>query len=864
MMFTHGSIEEIARAREIGINAAPSSQKREDYLLNVLVAAEAKEAAVASSMISGGCQQHAGQELSLHEREDESYNKAIIEKQKEFRKYADNPEYVLSQLFGDSQQEAVTQTTKNYSFQSHEGKTELSQREMEDETYRKTMIEKQNELRKHANNPEYILSQLFSDNSHGSENQSPPENLSFNTDGKESDASQWEKDEAAYNKTILEKQNELRKHADNPEYILSQLSQNSFHETNMPNDIPFHSSPNGEKASPVSLPTDVSAFVDEQAKDVSKKEVLTTNKKPLKFTGIYETPRPPHYSVEEVRPSLTPYAIENICYSLLGEPNRHYSSGTHLRYGKSGALAISISEKSPGMWTDHSRDEKGNIFYLVMRERGGDFKKALAWVAESLHVSPENSSQKVSYVDSSSHSENEEAIKMRLVNVHLKMCQPLKGTLGEKYLREHRNIQGELPSDLWFIPSARNYSTRIDYEIYPALAAFSRNKEGEIIGGQLIFLNRDTAQKADCEINKKSFGLLRGSYVQIQKGEGAVFLAEGVETALSIKEAGVKGDIYTVLGSENFKNASLFVEDKNRSVIICADQDGENSNSHKVVDKAVGLLKEEGLNVSVIRPSAENGKQDFNDILKMEGVEGVKEYFKDHIDPVDVMSKEQKDVFLKLKQAIMNNAEFSEERKEKWIGFALQDLDGTLRSFDSILANQEFIKEREQEQQRERAAYYTEMNKNTLQEERKVEEPAQEDLALASTAQEMLDKVKSFIDKEEFKKLETDTSSYKPEAIIDRCNDLINSYEEALKLQADVSRFIELSDRAMQVSSLTSGESSRIYPLLDEIMHRYKNDERFEQRIRESGNQRAAQRVGEFHVEQKRAQSRSHGYEFEI
>jgi hypothetical protein len=68
----------------------------------------------------------------------------------------------------------------------------------------------------------------------------------------------------------------------------------------------------------------------------------------------------------------------------------------------------------------------------------------------------------------------------------------------------------------------------------------------------------------------------------------------------------------------------------------------------------------------------------------------------------------------------------------------------------------------------------------------------------------------------------------------------------------------------MQVSSLTSGESSRIYPLLDEIMHKYKNDERFEQRIKESGNQRAAQRVGEFHVEQKRAQSRSHGYEFEI
>jgi phage/plasmid primase-like uncharacterized protein len=323
------------------------------------------------------------------------------------------------------------------------------------------------------------------------------------------------------------------------------------------------------------------------------------------------------------------------------------------------------------MWTDHSRDEKGDIFYLVMRERGVDFKEALAWVAESLHVSPEKSSQKVSYVDSSSHSKNDEAIKMTVVNVHLKACQPLKGTLGERYLREHRNIQGELPSDLGFIPSARNYLRKDTYEVYPAVVALARNKDGIIKADQLIFLDRDTAEKADCEINKKSFGLLRGSYFQVQKGDGAVFLAEGVETALSIKEAGVKGDIYAVLGSENFKNASLFVEDKSRPIIICADQDGEGSNSHKVVDKAVSLLKEEDLNVSVIRPSAEQGNQDFNDILKREGISGLKEYFKDHIDPVDVMSKEQKNVFLKLKESIMSNAEFSEERKEKWMAHAV-------------------------------------------------------------------------------------------------------------------------------------------------------------------------------------------------
>jgi Ti-type conjugative transfer relaxase TraA len=864
MMFTRGSIEEVLRAREMGINAALSSEKREDYLLNVLVAAEAKEATVASSMISVGRQQHAGQELSLHEREDESYNKAIIEKQNELRKYADNPEYVLSQLFGDSQQEAVTQTTKNYSFQSHEGKTELSQREMEDETYRKTMIEKQNELRKHANNPEYILSQLFSDNSHGSENQSPTENLSFNTDGKEGDTSQWEKEEAAYNKAIIEKQNELIQHKDNPEYILSQLSQTSFQEVNMSNDTLSSSSHKAEKASPVSLLADVSAFVDEQAKvDASKKEEMVG-----KF--LRSENAEPHHSVEEVRRHLTPHSLENICYSLLGEPNRHSSNQRHLRYGNAGSLAISISGSNPGLWKDHSRDEGGDIFKLVMRERGVDFREALAWVAESLHVSPEKSSQKVSYA-SSSDNENDEAIKMRAVNIHLKACQPLKDTLGERYLREHRGIQGELPSDLQFIPSARNYLTKDTYEVYPALVALARNKDGEIKADQLIFLNEKTGQKADCEANRKSFGLLRGAYVQIQKGEGAAFMAEGVETALSIKEAGVKGDIYAVLGSENFKNASLFVDDKSRPVILCADQDGENSPSHKVVDKAVSVLKEEGFNVSVIRPAGSHEKEDFNDVLKREGVGGLREYFKEYIDPINLMSERQRAVFSKLEKSIMENKHFSEERKQKWIQFGLKDPQGTLMSWNNILIQQEIMDEQRQGKQ----AYYAQLHKPPASSPSEEPEIRETEAVLSfletsqvidpvdNMAQEMLVKVKGFMDTETFKKFESDLSSNTPEIIIGRCNDILTSREEALKLEADVNRFIELFDKAGLTSSLNSGESKDIFPVLHQIYEEWKNDERFEQRMKESGNTQAAKKVEQYRIEQ-RMRSLSHGYELEI
>ncbi len=54
-------------------------------------------------------------------------------------------------------------------------------------------------------------------------------------------------------------------------------------------------------------------------------------------------------------------------------------------------------------------------------------------------------------------------------------------------------------------------------EYYPALIAFARNKDGNITGGQSIYLNKDTNNKADIEVNKRSFGRIRGSFVEISK-----------------------------------------------------------------------------------------------------------------------------------------------------------------------------------------------------------------------------------------------------------------------------------------------------------------------------------------------------------
>jgi hypothetical protein len=369
----------------------------------------------------------------------------------------------------------------------------------------------------------------------------------------------------------------------------------------------------------------------QEQKTPKTEKVREQGKKPYRASF---TPKEPRYSVDEVLRNLTAKGVEDICYSLLGKPNRT-SNRSYLRYGHSHGLAINLTHSKLGLWNDHRCGEGGDIFKLVEREKGCLFREALIYVAEILRVPPERSPHQVSYASSSADDEKADARRIRTMKRYVNACQPIKGTLAERYLREHRGIQGALPTDMRFIPAMRNYYDESSYHIYPALAVLGRDKTGDIKGLQVVFLNKDTARKADCEIQKKSFGMLKGAYVPIQKGEGAVFLAEGIETALSIREAGVRGDIYAVLGGSNFRNAPLFLEDKTRPLVICADQDGEGTPSakalEKTIEKTIESLKEEGFRVSVIRPELAQGLGDFNDVLKKEGVEGVRKYFKEHL-----------------------------------------------------------------------------------------------------------------------------------------------------------------------------------------------------------------------------------------
>lgn len=136
-------------------------------------------------------------------------------------------------------------------------------------------------------------------------------------------------------------------------------------------------------------------------------------------------------------------------------------------------------------------------------------------------------------------------------------------SIAYKYLKDARRIDCQLGEDIRtagiYVKNQADTETDVIDNIkaninenkgkyYPALIAFARNKEGEVTGGQQILLDKNSAKKADLAVVKKSFGKISGSFVHLSekqekhppmkdKGERITIIAEGLETALSVKQS---------------------------------------------------------------------------------------------------------------------------------------------------------------------------------------------------------------------------------------------------------------------------------------------------------------------------------------
>ena len=211
----------------------------------------------------------------------------------------------------------------------------------------------------------------------------------------------------------------------------------------------------------------------------------------------------------------------------------------------------------------------------------------------------------------------------RWANTILDGVKPIQGTLAETYLTKVRGISKISGKDLKFHPKVFVGKDENGKSINaPAMVAISRDSEGKAQGLQATYLGKD-GNKLDTNIKKRSLGKLSGNHVTLagKKGSGMSFVAEGVETGLSVREAIKDAHVIATLGKHNIKN----VDPKTLSdtVVLIADNDGKQLKDDKQIMDAAARLSHAGKVVHVVMPESLGNKTDMNDILKQKGTQGV-------------------------------------------------------------------------------------------------------------------------------------------------------------------------------------------------------------------------------------------------
>lgn len=333
----------------------------------------------------------------------------------------------------------------------------------------------------------------------------------------------------------------------------------------------------------------------------------------------------------------------------LGSP--HKKNGNEARW--KGALTVNFKGSKAGMWKSWSSGQGGkDLISLYAYHYGLSWFDALQELAKDLGITREEPLFKTEkaikaevkrVTERQARAEKEAKLIKRNEAKRIKIARdcynksiPLVNTLGEKYLRDYRGIKGKLPNDFRFCARIKHRDTQ---QWTPALVLPARNSKGEIQGITRIYLDNkgnklkttyiDALSEEKKAADKLSLGVLSKTAVIVNQGKSSetIYIAEGVETALSVAQALPEQKVVASLSASRLQDIPLSPETK--KVVICADEDGADAGSNKSVVDAINAYLAQGVKVEVAYPRAlpHLDKTDFNDLLKIRGVSAIKEDF---------------------------------------------------------------------------------------------------------------------------------------------------------------------------------------------------------------------------------------------
>ena len=210
-----------------------------------------------------------------------------------------------------------------------------------------------------------------------------------------------------------------------------------------------------------------------------------------------------------------PALMPDVARALLGEPNARLSTARELRYGTHGSLAVHVGGEHSGTFRDHEADAGGGVLALVVRERGGTEREAMAWLRDAglldgadNELAGRDAPSKGRYRGDSAPAPSSKprdttGAARRVWNA----TKPLNGTLAETYLhaRGVEHVAGA-PS-LRFSPALTHPQAP---GRFPCLVAGVQDVHGGFLAVHRIYLDREGAGKANVDPARASLGSTAG------------------------------------------------------------------------------------------------------------------------------------------------------------------------------------------------------------------------------------------------------------------------------------------------------------------------------------------------------------------
>ncbi|MGL4279289.1 MAG: DUF7146 domain-containing protein [Albidovulum sp.] len=204
---------------------------------------------------------------------------------------------------------------------------------------------------------------------------------------------------------------------------------------------------------------------------------------------------------------------------------------------------------------------------------------------------------------------------------------PVAGTLAETYLRSRGITLGGKMSALRFHPKCWHRDEGQTKSIpRPALIAAVTDGAGVLQGVHRTWLAPDGQGKAAVETQRRAMGHLLGNAVRLTPYDDVLVVGEGIETMLSVREAAPGLPVWAALSSGHL--GAVLLPEGLRRLYIAIDRDPA---GQRAAERLTARAVEVGIAVRVLEPRL----GDFNDDLRADGPEAVRQHLAKQIGPED-------------------------------------------------------------------------------------------------------------------------------------------------------------------------------------------------------------------------------------